>query len=220
MYTKQKWQSDSFYNFEYIEYLPEDFNRNKKYPLLLYLHGAGERGNNLDSVASHGYLQYVREDGKEYPFIIIAPQCPNDKYWGCFTESLLNFLDYVCEKLPVDNSRIYLTGLSMGGTGTYMLAMAAPERFAAIAPVCGSGICWYAGALKGIPTYIFHGDCDTVIPINESVTMLRNINLSGGNAKMEIYNGVEHNAWDIAYKGDKLYKWMLKFKKTGGNHHD
>ena len=213
MYTKHKWKSNNFFNFDYIEYLPENFDSCKKYPLLFYLHGAGERGDDLDSIAMHGYLQYVKEENAEYPFIIIAPQCPDGKYWGCFTESLLNFLDFVCEKLPVDKSRVYLTGISMGGTGTYMLAMAAPERFAAIAPICGSGICWYAGALKNIPTYIFHGDCDTVIPITESTTMLKNINLSGGNAKMDIYNGVGHNAWDYAYKGDKLYKWMLKFKK-------
>lgn len=213
MYTKQKWKSDCFYNFNYLEYLPANFDKNKKYPLVFFLHGAGERGDDPELIALHGYLQYVREERAEYPFIIIAPQCPDGKYWGCFTESLLGFLDYICEKLPIDKSRVYLTGLSMGGTETYMLAMAAPERFAAIAPVCGSGICWYAGALKDIPTYIFHGDCDTVIPITESTTMLKNINLSGGNAKIEIYNGVGHNAWDFAYKGDKLYNWMLKFTK-------
>ena len=213
MYTKHKWESEKFYNFGYIRYLPKDFDENKKYPLVFYLHGAGERGKNLDIIALHGYLQYVKEEKEDYPFIIVAPQCPDGKYWGCFTESLLGFLDFICEELPVDRSRIYLTGISMGGTGTYMLAMAAPEKFAAIAPVCGSGICWYAGALKDTPTYIFHGDCDIVIPVNESVSMLRSINLNGGNAQIEIYNGVGHNAWDIAYKGDKLYKWMLEYKR-------
>lgn len=216
MYTKNKWQTGNFYKFGYIMYLPENFDDKKEYPLVFYLHGAGERGDNLDLIASHGYLQYVREEGAEYPFIIVAPQCPDGKYWGCFTESLLGFLDYICAKLPVDESRVYLTGISMGGTGTYMLAMAAPERFAAIAPICGSGICWYAGALKDIPAFIFHGDCDTVIPIYESITMLKNINLSGGNAKMEIYHGVGHNAWDIAYKGDKLYNMLLRIQKKQG----
>lgn len=213
MYTKHKWNSDRFYNFDYLQYLPVDFDSGKKYPLLLFLHGAGERGNDPNLIASHGYFQYVKENSAEYPFIMIAPQCPDGKYWGCYTESLLAFLNHIYETLPIDKARVYLTGISMGGTGTYMLAMAAPERFAAIAPICGSGICWYAGALKNIPTYIFHGDCDTIIPIYESITMLKNINLSGGNAKMEIYHGVGHNAWDIAYKGDKLYKWMLQFRK-------
>lgn len=213
MYSKHKWQSENYYNFRYLRYLPEDFDKTKEYPLVFYLHGAGERGSDPDTIALHGYFQYIREEDADYPFIIVAPQCPDNKYWGCFTESLLGFLDYICEELPVDKDRIYLTGISMGGTGTYMLAMAEPERFAAIAPVCGSGICWYAGALKDIPAYIFHGDCDNIIPVTESVTMLKNINLSGGNAKMEIYNGLGHNAWDIAYNGDKLYKWLLSFRR-------
>ena len=215
MYTKHEWKSQTHYPFRYLQYLPADFDENKQYPLLFYLHGAGERGDDPDLIALHGFFEYVRKEDAEYPFIMIAPQCPDGKYWGCFTESLLAFLDDIGKELPIDPSRIYLTGISMGGTGTWMLAMAAPERFAAIAPVCGSGICWYAGVLKEIPTYIFHGDCDVVIPITESVTMLKNINLSGGNAKMEICHGVGHNAWDIAYKGEKLTRWMLQFRKEG-----
>lgn len=209
MYTKHKWESKEHFNFSYIKYLPKDFDENKEYPLVFFLHGAGERGDNLDLISLHGYMQYHREQGREYPFIFIAPQCPADKYWGCYTESLLAFLDWLCETLPVDKKRIYLTGLSMGGTGTWMLAMADPKRFAAIAPICGSGICWYAGSLKDVPIYMFHGDCDKVIPISESVTMLRCVNLSGGKAKLEILNGVEHNAWDYAYSDSKLEEWLL-----------
>ncbi len=120
-------------------------NGNRKYPLVFFLHGAGEKGDDLDVASKYGYMQYVREEGKEYPFIFIAPQCPNNKYWGCYTELLIAFLDYICDTLPVDGQRIYLTGFSMGGTRTWMLAMAEPERFAAIAPVCGSGIYWNGG---------------------------------------------------------------------------
>lgn len=209
MYTKHKWESKEHFNFSYIKYLPKDFDENKEYPLVFFLHGAGERGDNPDLISLHGYMQYHREQGREYPFIFIAPQCPADKYWGCYTESLLAFLDWLCETLPVDRKRIYLTGLSMGGTGTWMLAMADPKRFAAIAPICGSGICWYAGSLKDVPIYMFHGDCDKVIPISESVAMLRCVNLSGGKAKLEILNGVEHNAWDYAYSDSKLEEWLL-----------
>lgn len=209
MYTKHKWESNNHFNFGYIKYLPKDYDETKKYPLVFFLHGAGERGDNLDMIACHGYMQYVKEQGREYPFIFIAPQCPNDKYWGCYTESLLSFLDWICEELPVDKTRVYLTGLSMGGTGTFMLAMAEPERFAAIAPICGSGIRWYAGSLKDVPVYMYHGDCDKVIPISESVTMMRNINLSGGNARLEICYGIEHNAWDIAYSDTRLEEWFL-----------
>ena len=210
MYTKHKWESDRYFNFGYTKYLPKDYDENKKYPLVFFLHGAGEWGDDLDVACRHGFMKHVRESGRDYPFICIAPQCPRDKYWACYTESLLAFLEYICETLPVDRERIYLTGLSMGGTATWMLAMAARDRFAAIAPICGTGIRWYAGSLKDVPVYMYHGDCDKVIPITESVTMMRNINLSGGNAKLEICYGIEHNAWDIAYSDEKLQNWFCE----------
>ena len=175
MYTKHKWESDKYFNFNYVKYLPKDYDENKKYPLVFFLHGAGERGDDLDVASRHGYAKHMRESGREYPFIFIAPQCPFDKYWGCYTESLIAFLDYICEELSVDCDRIYLTGLSMGGTGTWMLAMAAPEKFAAIAPVCGSGICWYGESLKNIPVMVYHGVQDSIVPISESMTMLNAI---------------------------------------------
>ena len=210
MYTKHKWQSDTYYNFNYAQYLPKDFDENKEYPLVLFLHGAGERGDDLDIAARHGYMKYVREEGKEYPFICILPQCPNNKYWGCYTESLLAFLDYICKTLPVDKKRIYLTGFSMGGTGTFMLAMAAPERFAALAPVCGSGIVWNAGIISKMPIFMYHGDCDPVVPVTESVNMLRAINQKGGNARLKICYSVGHEAWDHAYTDDALITWLME----------
>ncbi|MBR7133920.1 MAG: prolyl oligopeptidase family serine peptidase [Clostridia bacterium] len=213
MYEKRKWQSDIYYNFNYVEYLPKDFDKTQKYPLVFFLHGAGERGDDLELASTHGFMKHVREENKEYPFIFIAPQCPQDKYWGCYTESLLKFLDYICDTLPVDRDRIYLTGLSMGGTGTWMLAMADPERFAAIAPVCGSGIYWYGCSLVNTPVFMYHGDCDEVVPIQESISMLNSINKHGGNARLKICYGVGHNAWNIAYSGDELVNWFLSHKK-------
>lgn len=94
MYTKKQWKSDAYFNFGYVEYLPKDFDKNKKYPLVFFLHGAGERGDDLDVSMRHGYMKYVREEGKEYPFIFVAPQCHKKKYWGCYTESLIAFLEY------------------------------------------------------------------------------------------------------------------------------
>ena len=214
MYTKHKWTSETYFNFDYVTYLPKDYDETKKYPLVFFLHGAGERGDDLDVACRHGYMKHVRESGKEYPFIFVAPQCPVDKYWGCYTESLLAFLDYIVSQFPIDVDRIYLTGLSMGGTGTWMLAMAAPERFAAIAPICGSGICWYGRALKNIPIMIYHGDCDDIVPIDESVTMLKAIHKYAGNAELRICYGVGHNAWDIAYEGDELLNWMLQHTRN------
>lgn len=213
MYTKHQWEHDPYYHFGYVKYLPHDFDETKKYPLVFFLHGAGERGTDLDVAMRHGYMKYVRETGKEYPFIFIAPQCPDGKYWGCYTESLLAFLDEICDMLPVDKDRVYLTGLSMGGTGVWMLAMAAPEKFAAIVPVCGSGIYWLGGTLTKTPIYIYHGDCDDVVPISNGIEMLTSINKRGGNAKIKILHGVKHDAWNIAYSDEKLIDWMLQQKK-------
>ena len=213
MYTKHKWKSDKYFNFKYVKYLPKDYDEKKNYPLVFFLHGAGERGDDLDVASRHGYAKHMREDGADYPFIYIAPQCPFEKYWGCFTESLVAFLDYICEELPIDRDRIYLTGLSMGGTGTWMLAMAQPERFAAIAPICGSGICWNSGIIKHIPVMMYHGDQDEIVPISESITMLKAIGKNGGNAELKICYGYGHNAWDVAYEGDELMNWLLKHTK-------
>ena len=217
MYTKHKWESDVFHNFGYVKYLPKDYDEKKKYPLVFFLHGAGERGDDLDVAMRHGFMQHVRDEGKEYPFIFIAPQCPTGKYWGCYTESLLAFLDYICESLPIDTERVYLTGLSMGGTGSFMLAMAAPERFAALAPVCGSGIYWFGEALVDVPVMMYHGDLDEVVPIEESVEMLRAIHKRGGHAELKICYGVKHGAWNVAYEGDELVNWFLSKKKKVDN---
>ena len=212
MYTKHKWESDRYFNFGYAKYLPKDYDESKKYPLVLFLHGAGEWGDDLDVACRHGFMKHIRESGKEYPFICIAPQCPKDKYWACYTESLIAFLDYICETLPVDKERVYLTGLSMGGTGTWMLAMAARDRFAAIAPICGSGIYWFGEALVNVPVMVYHGDCDEVVPIENSIEMIRSINKRGGNAQIKVLPGVWHNAWDAAYEGDELYTWLLSHR--------
>ncbi len=214
MYTKHQWKTDRHFPFRYVQYLPPDYDETKTYPLVFFLHGAGERGDDLDVACRHGYMKYVRENGREYPFILIAPQCPDEKYWGCYTESMLAFLDHLCETLPIDKDRICLTGLSMGGTGTYMLAMADPDRFACAVPVCGSGIYWYGGALRNIPIRMYHGDCDDIVPISESVNMLTSIHRRGGHAELTICYGVGHNAWDVAYTDEALLSWMLAQRRS------
>ena len=209
MYVQKQWQTDSHHPFYYVEYLPKDYDPAKEYPLVFFLHGAGERVQDPHQAMFHGYMKYVREQGKEYPFIFIAPQCIGNAYWGSYTESLSAFLDYVLETYAVDRRRVYLTGLSMGGTGTWMFAMARPNTFAAIMPVCGSGIYWNVANLLKTPIYMVHGDCDTCVPISNSVEMLTSINSRGGNAKLKICYGVGHDAWNYAYTDDALLEWML-----------
>ena len=209
MYVQKQWQTDSHHPFYYVEYLPKDYDPAKEYPLVLFLHGAGERVQDPHQAMFHGYMKYVREQGKEYPFIFIAPQCIGNAYWGSYTESLSAFLDYILETYAVDRRRVYLTGLSMGGTGTWMFAMARPNTFAALMPVCGSGIYWNVANLLKTPIYMVHGDCDTCVPISNSVEMLTSINSRGGNAKLKICYGVGHDAWNYAYTDDSLLEWML-----------
>ena len=209
MYVQKQWQTDSHHPFYYVEYLPKDYDPAKEYPLVFFLHGAGERVQDPHQAMFHGYMKYVREQGKEYPFIFIAPQCIGNAYWGSYTESLSAFLDYILETYAVDRRRVYLTGLSMGGTGTWMFAMARPNTFAALMPVCGSGIYSNVANLLKTPIYMVHGDCDTCVPISGSVEMLTSINSRGGNAKLKICYGVGHDAWNYAYTDDSLLEWML-----------
>lgn len=195
-------------NLEYLAYTPQNWDKSKKTPLLIFLHGAGERGDDLALVGRHGPFKYAAQ-GKDYPFVMVAPQCKNDKYWGNYLESLNVFLDEIIEKYNIDTDRIYLTGLSMGGTGTWHWLMANPERFAAAAPVCGTGICWYACRIAQKPIWVFHGTADTVVPFDESQRMIDFLERSGGAPILTPLEGIGHNAWDYAYT-DELTNWFLK----------
>ena len=212
MYTKHDYTDVLGGGFHYLKYTPKDAEAGKKLPLLVFLHGAGERGNadgsELDRVANHGYFKQMKED-KDFSLLMVAPQCPRDHYWGSYLESLNRFLDAVIAENPVDTNRIYLTGLSMGGTGTWLWGLGNPERFAAIAPVCGEGIAWYGEKLANTPVHAFHGDIDEVVSPHESLAMVASINKRGGNAKLTLYHGVKHDAWNYAYDGE-LLNWFLQ----------
>ncbi len=197
---------------QYAVYTPEDYNKEKKFPLVIFLHGAGERGTDPSLLWKHGLLRNVL-NGKKYPFIIVAPQVPStDKYWANYNESLNIFLDGIIEKYNVDTSRIYLTGLSMGGTGTWHWLLANPERFAAAAPICGTGVYWNAYRAANTPLWVFHGDKDNIVLVSESINMVENIKKCGGNPKLTIFEGVGHNSWELAYT-DELTEWFLQQKK-------
>ena len=212
MYTKHKWKSDVYHNFGYVTYLPKDFDESKSYPLVLFLHGAGERGEDLELACELGYMKYVREEGKEYPFIFVAPQCPANKYWGCYTESLIAFMDYICDTLPVDKERIYLTGLSMGGYGTWFTAMAKPELFAAIAPICGGGMAWNAKVLT-MPVWAFHGAEDNIVSTVQSDEMVAKLKECSKDVTYSRIDGVGHNVWEYAYTKE-LMEWLLSKERT------
>ena len=196
--------------FPFISYEPE--TKGGKLPLVIQLHGAGERGNGqdeLDRVEVWGFPKLAKEG--EYPCLFVFPQCPEDTFWVARVESILRFIDQLKESYDIDEDRIYLTGLSMGGYGTWYTAMAAPDRFAAIAPVCGGGMAWNADMLS-MPVWAFHGAQDTAVYPDESQKMVDRINILGGNAKLTIYPECEHDSWTKTYSNPDVFKWLLEHK--------
>jgi len=199
-------------NVNYLLYLPEDYKQDtKNYPLMLFLHGAGERGNDLQKVAIHGPAKLIKQ-GKEFPFIIVSPQCPENQWWDI--ESLDLLLKDISNQYRVDKNRIYLTGLSIGGYGTWAMAMEYPRRFAAIAPICGGGTPVIAGKIKHLPTWVFHGAKDEVIPLKNSQEMVDALKDAGGNVKFTIYSEAQHDSWTKTYNNPELYEWFLSHSKN------
>jgi predicted peptidase len=196
----------------YLLFLPEGYSNDsdKKWPLMLFLHGAGERGGDVNKVKIHGPPKIV-EKKKDFPFIVVSPQCPADSWWRPF--ELIALLDEIQAKYKVDADRVYLTGLSMGGFGTWDLATQYPQRFAAIAPICGGGNPILARRIKDIPAWVFHGDADRVVPVARSEEMVEALKKVGADVKFTHYEGVDHDSWTRTYANEELYQWMLSHKR-------
>ena len=195
--------------YKYLLYLPKGYNENDKtiWPTILFLHGAGERGNNLDLVKLHGPPKLAEK--KDLPFIIISPQCPAGQYWDL--DILDALLKHAVSKYKIDESRLYLTGLSMGGYGTWNLAVRYPQRFAAIAPICGGGDTSKVCNIKNIPVWAFHGTQDKAVPFKMSESMVNNLKSCGGNVEFTIVQDGGHDVWTQAYDNPLLFEWFLKF---------
>lgn len=194
-------------HYKYLVYVPGGPAPAQGWPLVLFLHGAGERGSDLDLVKVHGPPKMV-EKGKVLPFILVSPQCPSDSWWDHVP--LAKLLDEVEAGYPVDRTRIYVTGLSMGGYGTWNLACYQPKRFAAIAPICGGGVSVLARfVLKHMPVWAFHSEGDPVVPLEESQRMVDAIKLAGGNPKLTVYPGISHDAWTATYNNPEFWSWLL-----------
>ena len=205
---KQKlWHDHYRYLIDLPDISPKDASR--KLPLLLFLHGSGERGNDLDQVRTHGPPMLVAE-GKKFPFIVCSPQCPAGEWWSA--QQLRRLLDEVAAEYPVDADRVYLTGLSMGGYGVWELAAEYPQRFAAIVPICGAGSPQDADRLKSIPAWIFHGQQDPVVPFQRSVEMAEALKKAGGAVKFTPDPKAGHDSWTAAYGNPELYDWLLQQK--------
>jgi predicted peptidase len=208
--TPRQLNRDVKVTMNYLVYLPKDYQQQASWPLLVFLHGAGERGDNLDLVKKHGPPKLI-EAGKPFPFIVVSPQCPKDHWWEPFELSAL--LDEIVEKYKVDQDRVYLTGLSMGGFGTWALAAYAPSRFAALAPICGGGDPIAARRVGQVPVWVFHGAKDPVVPLERSEKMVEAMKRFGGNVKFTVYPEAGHDAWTETYANPELYEWLLQQKR-------
>ena len=211
----QKFDKDGM-KLDYLLYLPADYNKDakKKWPLMLFLHGSGERGTDVNKVKLHGPPKIVEAEPDSKlarTFIVVSPQCPDNVWWKAVELSAL--LDDVQAKLRVDADHVYLTGLSMGGFGTWDLAALHPDRFAAIAPMCGGSDPAVADRLKNIPIWIFHGDADTSVPVKRSDDMFAALQKVGADVKFTKYPGVGHDCWTRSYANPELYDWMLSHKR-------
>lgn len=217
--SKSKLIDDSFESivkedFHYYLYFPEDYEGSvtEEFPLLLFLHGGGESGGDLEEVKSNGPPKLIAE-GNEFPFLILAPQNPHKKKWWN-THALIELLDEVVANNRVDKNRIYLTGLSRGGGAAWELAVQYPKKFAALAVVCGMSPLPYAGWLdKEMPIWVFHGTEDQSIPFSESEEMVKKLQAMGYDVKFTAYDGVGHNSWEKAYTTEALYDWFIEQKR-------
>jgi predicted peptidase len=195
------------FTLNYLLYIPKDYHNPDKYPLVLFLHGSGERGNNLEKVKTHGPPRLV-EEGKEFPFILVSPQCQRNERWDI--EQLSILLDEIENQLSIDKDRIYVTGLSMGGYGTWKMAQSFPDRFAAIIPICGGGDFSNACIIKHIPVWAFHGSEDKVVSVQESERMVDALKACNGLVWFTIYPDAGHDSWTMTYNNPDIYEWMLK----------
>lgn len=197
---------------DYLLYLPDGFEANPeaKWPLLVFLHGSGERGNDLEKVKVHGPPKLIA-NGEKFPFIVLSPQCPDKRDWD--TETIYSLIKHIASRYRVDESRVYLTGLSMGGWATWDLAMAYPGYFAAIAPICGRIDRNYperAAELKDMPIWVFHGAQDNIVPIQGAENMVKRLQEAGNPVKFTVYPDAGHDSWTETYNNPELYRWFME----------
>lgn len=211
--------NDAKWSFPFVAYLPEEYAEEQKgtkgqeklpeLPLVVQLHGAGERGHGAEElylVDLHGFSKIMGQVQEKCMFVM--PQCPADTFWTARVESLIAFIEQVIGEFPVDDKRVSLTGLSMGGFGTWYTAMAKPELFSAIAPHCGGGMAWNARMLD-MPIWVFHGAADRTVSVNQSDEMVEKLRELGRDVRYTRLDGVGHAVQEYSF-GKELLEWMLQ----------
>ena len=237
-----KYEPSSFVNktdtLPYRILFPENFDPGKKYPLVLFLHGAGERGSDNFSQLTHGGKLILNEENRsKFPAIVVFPQCPKESYWSnveFVTDSsgrrrefkfqkggkptkamsaLLGLTDRLAEKPFVDPERVYVGGLSMGAMGTFEILRRKPDFFAAAFAICGGDNPKNVKKYKHVPLWVFHGDADAIVPISLSENVVAALQHKKADVKYTVYPGVNHNSWDNAFAESQLLPWLFSNRK-------
>lgn len=217
----------------HVVYVPHDYDATKTWPLILFLHGAGERGDDGLLQTQVGLPDAIRNHPERFPAIVVIPQCPADKFWDSILPELDAVLDSAIESYSIDEKRVYLTGLSMGGYGCWTWGADNLDRFAAILPVCGGGvpedmnrICKEpidvgkfrslkerVEALTTVPVWAFHGKKDMTVPPFRSKQMVRMLERAGGKPKYTEYEEEGHDVWNVVYDDERVIRWMFDQRK-------
>jgi predicted peptidase len=202
---------------------PDSIEEGKQYPLVIFFHGTGERGDDNEASLKHIAPLFLDEKNREdYPAFVMVPQCPKDQRWtypGWYAEpkepmsTAIELIDSLLVEPGIDTTRIYITGLSMGGFATWYLITRYPNKFAAAVPICGGGDWSRVRAFAHMPIWAFHGREDDIIPVEQSRNMIRAIKKAGGKPRYTEYRKVKHDSWEKAYKESELLSWMFSQKK-------
>ena len=199
--------------FDYLLYLPKNYYASKKYPLMIFLHGAGERGNNLSILKCHS-IPKVFDGDVDYEAIVVSPQCKHEKTWNSDIVRLRNFISEMIEKYNVDENAVSITGISMGGFGTWQMIMDYPDLFAAASPICGGGMAWRAGTILNLPIRIYHGEIDDAVNVFYSKDIYRVLKKHNAkDAELFLYPNVGHDVWNQAYEQTDLISWLISKRK-------
>ena len=204
--SREKFDAGGKEALPYLRFLPEGYE-DGKHPLVIFLHGAGERGSDLEMLKKHGPPKTAM-DGHGFPFVLVAPQCPPDRWWN--PDEVISLTRELVKTLRVDPTRVHLTGLSMGGFGTWACLAKAPELYASGVPICGGGDPATAEAIKSIPIWAFHGEKDQAVPVAKTREMEAALLKAGAKQFRSTYYPEEgHESWIPAYNNPALLAWMM-----------
>lgn len=205
-------------SLKYILTTPSNYDKSEKLPLMVFLHGAGERGEDLNALKRYCIpkLFTQNQDYDGLRVITLSPLCPQERTWYDYKWEVISLIDEIASEYNVERDQISLSGISMGGFGAWEIALQAPDMFSAIAPICGGGMNWRGWYVRNIPIRVYHGRRDDIVPISQSEAMVNSVRLQGGNVEFTVFDDLGHCCWDRAFEETDLIKWLANSKKQRG----